>query len=288
MVFVPVGDQHRAQFMHALANVAKIVDDDIDAEHLLVGEHQSAIDDDEIVVGFDHGHVAADLAAAAERNDANERLLRSFGNGDTLRLQYGAFTTVACVGMTGGGTPMRYSHSITLALLAATLLGSTPHHNRHARTPTKPPARAETLYSWHALRQTRDILVLHLLELRRERLGRLEHLLRAGTPIGCLLADPLLSERTEAPPANSRSHDNCTSTSRERGAHQPRRDHRRPGERLRPPRREANLGLGLHRLLSAHGGRRSGGRTSDPPRHAAHNGAPSRCSSDPSASRRYR
>ena len=144
---------------------------------------------------------------------------------------------------------MRYSHSITLALLAASLLGSTHHATQHPKRPEIAVPRAETLYSWHALRRTRDILVLRLLELRRERLGRLERLLRAGASVGCLLADPFLSARTEAPPANSRSHDNCTTTSRERGAHQPRRNRRRPGERLRPPRREANLGLGVYRLF---------------------------------------
>ncbi len=155
---------------------------------------------------------------------------------------------------------MGYRYSITLALLAASLLGSTHHPAHRPRRSASTVPRAESLYSWHALRRTRDILILHLLELRRERLGRLERLLRAGTPIGCLLRDPLLSARTEPPPANSRRHDDCTTTSRERGAHEPRRNHRRPGERLRPPRREANLGLGVYRFLAPYDRRGVGER----------------------------
>ena len=59
----------------AFAHVGEIVDDDVDAEHLFVGEHQAAVDDDQIVVRLDDRHVAADFAAAAERDDANDRAL---------------------------------------------------------------------------------------------------------------------------------------------------------------------------------------------------------------------
>ena len=54
-----------------LAHVGEIVDHDVDAVHLVVGEHEAAVDDDQVVVGLDNGHVAADFAAAAKRDDAN-------------------------------------------------------------------------------------------------------------------------------------------------------------------------------------------------------------------------
>jgi len=76
VVLVPVGDEQRAELVAAVAHVGEVVDDDVDPEHLLVGEHQAAIDDDQIVVRFDHGHVAADLAAAAQWNDAQVRFVR--------------------------------------------------------------------------------------------------------------------------------------------------------------------------------------------------------------------
>ena len=69
MILVAVRHEQGPQLRRALANVGKIVDDDIDAVHLVVGKHQSAVDDDDIVVRFEDGHVAADLAAAAERDD---------------------------------------------------------------------------------------------------------------------------------------------------------------------------------------------------------------------------
>ena len=56
--------------MCAFAQIREIVDHDIDAVHFIVGEHQAAIDDDEIVVRLDHGHVSTDFTAAAERHDA--------------------------------------------------------------------------------------------------------------------------------------------------------------------------------------------------------------------------
>ena len=69
------------QLLRAFTHVGEVVDDDINAVHLVVGKHQAAIDDDQIVVGFDHGHVAADLAAAPERNDTDVGLGRGRGDG---------------------------------------------------------------------------------------------------------------------------------------------------------------------------------------------------------------
>ena len=43
--------------------------DEIDAVHLLVGEHEPAVDDDDLVAVLEDEHVLADLADAAERDD---------------------------------------------------------------------------------------------------------------------------------------------------------------------------------------------------------------------------
>ena len=75
MIFVPVRHHDAAQLVRALANVGEIVDDHVDAEHLFVGEHQAAVDHDQIVVRLDDRHVAADFAAPAEGDDANVGLL---------------------------------------------------------------------------------------------------------------------------------------------------------------------------------------------------------------------
>ena len=96
VIFVSVGDQQRAQLVGPLANVGEVVDDDVDAEHLVVGEHQAAIDDDEIVVGLDHRHVAADLAAAAQRDDANVGPGRRQGQRQVSELTGLAFAARPC------------------------------------------------------------------------------------------------------------------------------------------------------------------------------------------------
>jgi len=44
VVFVAVRDENRAELIDPFADVREIVDDDVHAEHLVVGEHQSAVD----------------------------------------------------------------------------------------------------------------------------------------------------------------------------------------------------------------------------------------------------
>ncbi len=81
VVFVAVRDQQRAQLRGPLAHVREIVDHDVDAIHLVVGKHESAVDDDHILIGLDHRHVAADLSAAAKRDDSNVGHFRRRRNG---------------------------------------------------------------------------------------------------------------------------------------------------------------------------------------------------------------
>ena len=74
MVLVGVGDEERLDLGAALLEIGDVGDDEVDAEHLLVGEHQPAVDDDDVVAVLEHVHVLADLAHPAERDDA-ERLV---------------------------------------------------------------------------------------------------------------------------------------------------------------------------------------------------------------------
>ena len=69
VVLVGVGDEERLDVGLALLQVGDVGDDEVDPEHLLVGEHQAAVDDDDVVAVLEHVHVLADLADPAERDD---------------------------------------------------------------------------------------------------------------------------------------------------------------------------------------------------------------------------
>ena len=69
MVLVGVGDEERLDVLAALLEVGDVGDDEVDPEHLLVGEHQAAVDHDDVVAVLEHVHVLADLAHPAERDD---------------------------------------------------------------------------------------------------------------------------------------------------------------------------------------------------------------------------
>ena len=64
----------------AFQQVRDLVDHEIHAQHLFFGKLHAGIDDDDVVAGLVDGHVAADLAAAAERDDSQVFLIaRGFG-----------------------------------------------------------------------------------------------------------------------------------------------------------------------------------------------------------------
>ena len=73
VVLMGMGDQERPDVRPALLEVGDVGDDEVDPEHLLVGEHEAAVDDDDVVAVLEHVHVLADLAHAAQRN-VSERL----------------------------------------------------------------------------------------------------------------------------------------------------------------------------------------------------------------------
>ena len=78
VVLVGMGDEERLDVGAALLEIGDVGDDEVDAEHLLVREHQAAVDDDDLVAVFEDVHVLADLAHPAERDDS-ERLVGGAG-----------------------------------------------------------------------------------------------------------------------------------------------------------------------------------------------------------------
>ena len=74
VVLVGVGDDERLDVGLALLEVRDVGDDEVDPEHLLVGEHEPAVDDDDVVAVLEHVHVLADLADAAERDDSKGKV----------------------------------------------------------------------------------------------------------------------------------------------------------------------------------------------------------------------
>ena len=69
VVLVPVREHDRAQ-SRALAQVREVGQDEVDAEVLVAREREAGVDDDDLVAELVDGHVLADLAEAAERDDA--------------------------------------------------------------------------------------------------------------------------------------------------------------------------------------------------------------------------
>ena len=70
VVLVAVGDEDGPQLVAVLLDVGDVRDDEVDAEHLLFGEHEAGVDDDHVVAVLEQHHVLADLAETAEGDDA--------------------------------------------------------------------------------------------------------------------------------------------------------------------------------------------------------------------------
>ena len=70
VVLVAVGQDDPAHRVTPFGEIRGVGHDQVDAEHVRVGEGQTAVDDDDLVIGLDHGDVLADLADTAQRNDA--------------------------------------------------------------------------------------------------------------------------------------------------------------------------------------------------------------------------
>ena len=69
MVFVSVCEDNAAHALAIFSQIRDVGDNDVDAEEFGFGEHESAVDDDDVIAPT-HGHaVHAELAKAAEGDD---------------------------------------------------------------------------------------------------------------------------------------------------------------------------------------------------------------------------
>src|SRR5436305_1960922 len=73
----PVGNDDAAHLVAALFQVGDVGDDQVDAQHRLLGEHEAAVDHDDVVAVLEGHHILADLFKAAQRDGAQFRLCQS-------------------------------------------------------------------------------------------------------------------------------------------------------------------------------------------------------------------
>ena len=69
VILVGVRDEERPDLLAVLAQVGDVGDDQVDPEHLLVGEHEPAVDHDDVVAVLEHVHVLADFPHSTEGDD---------------------------------------------------------------------------------------------------------------------------------------------------------------------------------------------------------------------------
>src|SRR5918999_2033919 len=69
VVFVTVREHDRANAPGTLAEIGEVGQDQVDAEVLVAREGKSGVDDENVAVGLEGGHVLADLAETPERDD---------------------------------------------------------------------------------------------------------------------------------------------------------------------------------------------------------------------------
>ena len=69
MILVSMSQDERLDLVAMLFDVGQIRNRDINAEQIFVGKHNSAIDDDHLTVITKDGHIHAELAEPAERDD---------------------------------------------------------------------------------------------------------------------------------------------------------------------------------------------------------------------------
>ena len=71
VVLVRVGEEHALDPVRVVAEVREVREDEVDAGHVGVGEHEPAVDDEDAVVDLEAEAVAADLTEPTEEDDPN-------------------------------------------------------------------------------------------------------------------------------------------------------------------------------------------------------------------------
>ena len=69
VVLMAVGDYDAAELVLVFENIGVVGQDEIDSGHVVVGEHETGIDEDHVVPVLEGGHVLANTIKATQRND---------------------------------------------------------------------------------------------------------------------------------------------------------------------------------------------------------------------------
>ena len=70
VVLVPVREHDGLDLVEPTVEVLEVGEDQVDPGVVVLGEEDPAIDDEQAALRLEHGHVAADLTEASERDDA--------------------------------------------------------------------------------------------------------------------------------------------------------------------------------------------------------------------------
>ena len=69
VVLVAVGEDDRLDVVEPVGDVGEVRQDEVDSGVVVLGEEHAAVDDEQLALRLEDGHVAADLAEPAERDD---------------------------------------------------------------------------------------------------------------------------------------------------------------------------------------------------------------------------
>ena len=69
MILVPVRQNNRLDLIPVLDQIGNIRNDEVDAEHILLREHEPGVHNENLIIHADGSHVLSDLAKTAKRYD---------------------------------------------------------------------------------------------------------------------------------------------------------------------------------------------------------------------------
>ena len=71
MVLVTVGDENTADFVYVVYKVGKIGDNQVNAQHIVIGEADTAVDNYNVLAAFDNRDVLSDFVKTAQGENLN-------------------------------------------------------------------------------------------------------------------------------------------------------------------------------------------------------------------------
>ncbi|CDC25498.1 uncharacterized protein BN668_01818 [Firmicutes bacterium CAG:466] len=69
VVFVTVSQHDASDFFYVLCQIGNIRNNQVNAQHIVLGERQATVDDDDIVAVFQYGHILPDLFQTAQSDN---------------------------------------------------------------------------------------------------------------------------------------------------------------------------------------------------------------------------